>query len=142
MPQDIEGVRGRNLAWARRVGLVRGERARHWYTAWRGRSRGGRRGPRTSGSWRLSRDEAVAAACEEVRVRCERFRRPADAIPETCALLGLPAGQRAAVDAYIEVMTAWMTGHHAWQAGTRRYLDAPTTVPDTGPDHPENVLGT
>lgn len=56
------------------------------------------------------------------------------------AQLGLPDRERAAVDTYVEVMAAWMSGYLAWQAQTRRYLSATQRLPSSGPGDFDEVL--
>ncbi|WP_030960676.1 hypothetical protein [Streptomyces sp. NRRL S-378] len=50
-----------------------------------------------------------------------------------CVQHGLTGLQRAAVDTYVEIMEAWMSGYHAWQTQTHRYTSAPVVLPATGP---------
>lgn len=87
-----------------------------------------------------SREEAVAAAREEVTQRVARFQQLAGEVPAVCALLGLDAHQRATVDRYVEVMTAWMSGYHAWETETLRYTHANRILPSTGPGYFDNIL--
>ncbi|MFE5549686.1 terpene cyclase [Streptomyces sp. NPDC056534] len=88
-----------------------------------------------------TREEAIAAAREEVEKRVTRFQGLADEVPTVCALLGLDLHQRATMDRYVEVMTAWMSGYHAWETETLRYTHANRILPSTGPGYFDNVLG-
>ncbi|MFI7359015.1 terpene cyclase [Streptomyces avidinii] len=90
----------------------------------------------------LSRDEAVTAARNEVDRRIGRFRELAGQLPALCARLELSDGDRAAVSSYIGVMTAWMSGYHAWQTETLRYRTAPHIVPVSGPGYFDQILNT
>ncbi|MFE5588236.1 terpene synthase family protein [Kitasatospora sp. NPDC056531] len=89
---------------------------------------------------RCSREQAVAAAREEVHRCCARFRQLARDVPGVCVQLGLDPRERAAVDMYIEVMSAWMGGYGAWQSETLRYTGAGKAVPSSGPGYVENLL--
>nr|BFD89203.1 hypothetical protein KitaXyl93_05630 [Kitasatospora sp. Xyl93] len=88
-----------------------------------------------------TRDEALVAAQEEVHRRCTRFQQLAREVPAMCADLALPASQRAGVDAYVDVMTAWISGYHVWETETLRYTTALDALPRSGPGYFENVLG-
>ncbi|MFD8785178.1 terpene cyclase [Kitasatospora sp. NPDC059599] len=88
---------------------------------------------------RCSRAESVAAARKEVSRRCRRFQHLAREVPAMYAQLGLTPRQRAVVDAYIEVMTAWVSGYHAWETETLRYLST-ESLPSSGPGYFEEVL--
>lgn len=88
----------------------------------------------------LTRDKAVAAAHDEVDRRCVQFRDLTGQVAAMTEELGLTAAQRAAVDTYVDVMSAWMSGYHAWQTRTARYRDALRVLPDTGPGHHDEVL--
>ncbi|MFF9978697.1 terpene synthase family protein [Streptomyces erythrochromogenes] len=90
---------------------------------------------------RCTREEAVAEAGAEVRRRVVRFQELALQVPGLCALLGLTARETVAVDGYVELMALWMSGYHAWQTRTHRYIDAPRVVPATGPGYFDQVLG-
>ncbi|MFD9523384.1 terpene cyclase [Streptomyces sp. NPDC059979] len=90
---------------------------------------------------RCSRQEAIAAAREEVHRRCARFRYLAAEVPAVCGRLGLTSRERAAADMYVEVMCAWMSGYSAWQSETLRYTSAPKVLPSSGPGYFENILG-
>lgn len=57
-----------------------------------------------------------------------------------CAQLGLPDRERAAVDTYVEVTASWMSGYHAWQTQTRRYISAAQMLPSSGPGYFDEVL--
>lgn len=58
-----------------------------------------------------------------------------------CTHLALPAPQRTAVETYVDVMTAWISGYHAWETETLRYTSALKALPSTGPGYFENILG-
>ncbi|ROR00133.1 pentalenene synthase/avermitilol synthase [Streptomyces sp. 2132.2] len=88
----------------------------------------------------LDRDEAVTAAGHRVDRLVGRFRELAAHVPALCAQLGLRRSERAAVDTYVGIMTAWMAGYHAWQRGTLRYRTAPEVVPASGPGHLDRIL--
>jgi pentalenene synthase/avermitilol synthase len=88
-----------------------------------------------------TRDEAVTAAQQEVRRCCNRFQQLAREIPAMCTHLALPAPQRTAVETYVDVMTAWISGYHAWETETLRYTTALKALPSTGPGYFENILG-
>ncbi|MFI6985163.1 terpene cyclase [Embleya sp. NPDC050154] len=88
----------------------------------------------------LTRDKALTAATEEIDHRCARFRDLASRVPAMADELGLTGAQRTAVDTYVDVMSAWMSGYHAWQTRTARYRDALHVLPDTGPGHHDEVL--
>ncbi|GGW13719.1 hypothetical protein GCM10018980_15860 [Streptomyces capoamus] len=90
----------------------------------------------------LTRDQALTAARHEVERRVRRFHCLAARVPAVCAQLALSGREQADVAGYVRVMTAWMSGYHAWQTGTRRYRDAPRVVPSSGPGHLGQVLGT
>ncbi|WP_328764852.1 terpene synthase family protein [Streptomyces sp. NBC_00272] len=88
----------------------------------------------------LNRDEAVTAAGHRVNRRVRQFRELAEQVPVLCTQLGLHRRERAAVDTYVAIMTAWMGGYHAWQTGTLRYRTAPEVVPASGPGYFDQVL--
>ncbi|MCY1071493.1 hypothetical protein OV090_42515 [Nannocystis sp. RBIL2] len=88
-----------------------------------------------------SRQEAVAQARRQVLRRCTRFQHLAAEVPAMCAQLGLSPSERTDVDTSIEVMTAWMSGYHAWETETLRYTSASEILPSSGPGYFENVLG-
>ncbi|MFI1653074.1 terpene cyclase [Streptomyces avidinii] len=90
----------------------------------------------------LSRDEAVTAARNEVDLRVGRFRELAGQLPALCSRLELSDGERAAVSTYVSIMTAWMSGYHAWQTETLRYRTAPQIVPVSGPGYLDRILHT
>ncbi|MFJ2753180.1 terpene cyclase [Streptomyces sp. NPDC087297] len=90
----------------------------------------------------LGRHEAVTAARAEVDRRVRRFRELAGQVPALCTRLDLSDGERAAVNTYVSVMTAWMSGYHAWQTRTLRYRTAPRIVPASGPGHLDRILDT
>ncbi|MET9700492.1 terpene cyclase [Streptomyces sp. NPDC006529] len=90
---------------------------------------------------RCTRAEAVEEARAEVHRLVARFVELAPQVPGLCSQLGLDAGERAAVEAYVETMGAWMSGYHAWQTRTHRYTDAPRVRPPTGPGYFDQVLG-
>lgn len=79
-----------------------------------------------------TRAQALAAACAEIDQRCAAFQDLTTQVPDLCAQLGLDKQKRAAVETYVEVMEAWMSGYHAWQTQTQRYTGAPRTPPATG----------
>ncbi|WP_405533360.1 hypothetical protein [Streptomyces avidinii] len=56
--------------------------------------------------------------------------------------LELSDGERAAVSTYVSMMTAWMSGYHAWQTETLRYRTAPQSVPVSGPGYLDRILHT
>lgn len=87
-----------------------------------------------------ARSEAIATARREVARRCTRFQELALQVPTMSAQLGLVDGQRAAVDTYVEVMSSWMSGYHAWQTETLRYTNAPHILPRQGPSYLHEVL--
>lgn len=87
------------------------------------------------------RDQAIATAQREVHRRCTRFRQLAREVPAMCTHLALPAHQRADVDTYVNVMTAWIRGYHAWETETLRYTTALQALPSSGPGYFENILG-
>lgn len=88
----------------------------------------------------LTRGAALAAARREVNSLVVQFRGLAAQVPAVCAQLALPEAQRAAVDGYVQLMTAWMSGYHAWQRETQRYRSAPQVVPPSGPGYLDQVL--
>ncbi|MFE2474980.1 terpene cyclase [Streptomyces sp. NPDC059389] len=88
----------------------------------------------------LDRDEAVTAAGHRVNRLVRRFAELAAQVPALCAQLGLRRRERAAVDTYVEIMTGWMAGYHAWQTGTLRYRTALEVVPASGPGHLDRIL--
>jgi len=90
---------------------------------------------------RCTREEAIGAAQGEVGRRCARFEELAAEVPAMCAHLALPAAQRAAVSTYVDVLTAWICGYHAWETETLRYTTALEVLPRSGPGYFENVLG-
>ncbi|MER5835336.1 hypothetical protein ABT116_32040 [Streptomyces sp. NPDC002130] len=61
----------------------------------------------------------------EVDRRVVRFQDLAGQVPAVCAQLALSQRERADAASYVRVMTAWMSGYHAWQTGTQRYRNAP-----------------
>ncbi|MGW2913039.1 terpene synthase family protein [Streptomyces asoensis] len=91
---------------------------------------------------RLTRAEAVAAAVRRVNRNVRRFTELAGRVPALSGRLGLRPHERAAVDTYVEIMAAWMSGYHAWQTETLRYRAAPRIVPASGPGHLAQVLRT
>lgn len=88
-----------------------------------------------------TRAEAVAEAQREVHRRCARFQELAREVPAMCAHLALPAARRAAVATYVDVLTAFIRGYHAWETETLRYTTALEALPSSGPGYFENVLG-
>ncbi|MFE7932387.1 terpene cyclase [Streptomyces sp. NPDC057456] len=90
----------------------------------------------------LTRAEAVTAAGHQVNRRVRRFQELAAQIPALCAQLGLRHQERAAVDTYLQIMTAWMSGYHAWQTDTLRYRTAHEVVPAPGPGYLDQILHT
>ncbi|MCQ9181648.1 terpene cyclase [Streptomyces sp. IBSBF 2953] len=88
----------------------------------------------------LTRGAALAEARREVDGLVRRFRVLAAQVPGVCAQLALPEEQRTAVDGYVRLMTAWMSGYHAWQTETQRYRAAPQVVPPSGPGYLDQVL--
>ncbi|CAL9677494.1 hypothetical protein SUDANB1_08171 [Streptomyces sp. enrichment culture] len=78
----------------------------------------------------------------EVDRRALRFQELAGEVPALCAQLALSEREGVDVAAYVTVMTAWMSGYHAWQTGTLRYRNAPRVVPPSGPGHLGQVLHT
>ncbi|MFJ5273379.1 terpene synthase family protein [Streptomyces sp. NPDC088358] len=91
---------------------------------------------------RCTRDEAVTAARQEVALRVRRFQELLGQVPALCAQLDLSEQQRTAVNTYTGLMTAWMSGYHAWQTKTQRYRTAPQVVPASGPGYFDQVLHT
>jgi avermitilol synthase len=87
-----------------------------------------------------SREQSVAAARQEIDQRCARFQQLALDVPEMSRRIGLTSSQQAAVDAYVQVMTAWMGGYHAWETETLRYRNATDALPNSGPGYFEIVL--
>ncbi|MFJ5809705.1 terpene cyclase [Streptomyces sp. NPDC093093] len=87
-----------------------------------------------------TREEAVAAAREEVARRTRRFAELAAEVPCVCAQLGLTARETADVRAYADGMASWMSGYHAWQTRTRRYTAALDVLPGTGPGYFDEIL--
>jgi pentalenene synthase/avermitilol synthase len=87
-----------------------------------------------------TREEAVAAAQREVHRRCTRFQELAREVPAMCTHLALPDARRAAVTIYVDVLSAWISGYHAWETETLRYTTALEVLPRTGPGYFENVL--
>ncbi|MFD9319433.1 terpene cyclase [Streptomyces sp. NPDC060053] len=90
----------------------------------------------------LTRAEAVTAAGHQVNRCVRRFQELAAQIPSLCAQLGLRHQERAAVDTYLQIMTAWMSGYHAWQTETLRYRTAHEVVPAPGPGYLDQILDT
>ncbi|MFI9155536.1 terpene cyclase [Streptomyces sp. NPDC053367] len=90
----------------------------------------------------LTRDEALIAARNEVNRRVHRFHDLAGQVPTVCTQLALTERERADVVGYVRVMSAWMSGYHAWQTETQRYRNAPQVVPPSGPGHLGQVLHT
>jgi avermitilol synthase len=88
-----------------------------------------------------TRDEAIAAAQQEVHQRCTRYQQLALQVPALGTHLALPAPQRADVDTYVDVMAAWISGYHVWETETLRYSTALQALPSSGPGYFENVLG-
>ncbi|MEV7401953.1 terpene cyclase [Streptomyces sp. NPDC091267] len=88
----------------------------------------------------VTRDQAIEQARREVGRRVERFQELARQLPGLCTELGLSGPERAAVEVYVEVMGAWMSGYHAWQTQTDRYTAAPRVLPHTGPGYFDQVL--
>ncbi|MER6518319.1 terpene cyclase [Streptomyces sp. NPDC001553] len=87
-----------------------------------------------------TREEAVAAAREEVARRTRRFAELAAQVPRMCTRLGLTGRESAHVRTYVEVMAWWMSGYHAWQTRTRRYTGALQVLPRTGPGYFDEIL--
>lgn len=87
-----------------------------------------------------TREEAVAAAREEVSRRTRRFAELAAQVPQMCTRLGLTGRESAHVRTYVEVMAWWMSGYHAWQTRTRRYTGALQVLPRTGPGYFDEIL--
>ncbi|MFG2664529.1 hypothetical protein ACGFY6_09805 [Streptomyces sp. NPDC048387] len=87
-----------------------------------------------------TREEAVASARQEVDQRAGRFQELDRQVPTMCEQLGLTDRERAAVDTYMQIMGAWMSGYHAWQTQTRRYTTAPHILPNTGPGYFDRLL--
>ncbi|WP_242438486.1 terpene synthase family protein [Streptomyces sp. CB00455] len=90
---------------------------------------------------RCTRDQAVDQARGEVRRRVERFLELARQITRLSAQLDLTGQERSAVDMYVEIMSAWMSGYHAWQTQTLRYTGASHMLPHTGPGYFDPLLG-
>ncbi|MEU6472570.1 terpene cyclase [Streptomyces massasporeus] len=90
----------------------------------------------------FTRAEALIAARKEVNQRILRFQDLAGEVPTVCAHLALSERERADVAGYVRVMTAWMSGYHAWQTRTQRYRNAPRVVPPSGPGHLGQILRT
>ncbi|MEU3369269.1 terpene cyclase [Streptomyces sp. NPDC006660] len=88
----------------------------------------------------LTRDAAVAAVRTRVNRRVQRFEDLARQVPELCAHLALTPEERSAVDTYVDIMSTWMSGYHAWQSSTLRYRTAPEVVPPTGPGYLDEIL--
>jgi pentalenene synthase/avermitilol synthase len=88
-----------------------------------------------------TRNDAITAAQQQIHHLCTRFQQLAHDIPAMCNHLALPASQRSAVDSYLNIMTAWISGYHAWETETLRYTTALTALPSSGPGHFENILG-
>ncbi|MEU8794080.1 terpene cyclase [Streptomyces sp. NPDC048643] len=89
---------------------------------------------------RSTREEAVSAAREEVARRTRRFRELETQVPAMCRQLGLTAQELVDVRAYVEVVTLWMSGYHAWQTRTRRYTAAPHVLPSSGLGYFDEIL--
>ena len=89
---------------------------------------------------RCSRAESLAAACHEVRRRCARFEDLAREVPGMCTLLGLESQAQTAVEVYVEIMSGWVVGYHAWETETLRYRSATDSLPISGPGYFEVVL--
>ncbi|WP_030273908.1 terpene synthase family protein [Streptomyces sp. NRRL B-24484] len=89
----------------------------------------------------LSRDGALAAANSAVARRVEDFRHLAGEVPGMCCRLGLDGPQRASVDTYVRVMSAWIGGYRAWQTETTRYRTALDVLPRSGPGHFDDLFG-
>lgn len=87
-----------------------------------------------------SRAEALTAARQEVNLRCERFQQLVDQVPAMSVQLSLTSSQCAVVDAYIDVMTAWVSGYHGWETETLRYVSATHSLPSSGPGYFEDLL--
>ncbi|CAO5253391.1 terpene synthase family protein [Frankia sp. AgKG'84/4] len=88
-----------------------------------------------------TRAQAIAAAREEVHRRCARFQELAGEVPLMCAHLALSGEQRESVATYVDGLTAWISGYHAWETETLRYTTALEILPRSGPGYFENVLG-
>ncbi|MFJ9736624.1 terpene cyclase [Streptomyces sp. NPDC101166] len=88
----------------------------------------------------LTRAEAVAAAVDRVNRCVGRFGELAAETPALCARLGLNRREQAAVDVYVDLMAAWMSGYHTWQRETLRYRTAHEVVPPSGPGYFDQVL--
>jgi predicted phosphoribosyltransferase len=57
--------------------------------------------------------------------------------------IGLPGHEEFGIGAIAEgirVMTAWMSGYHAWETETLRYRSATKALPNSGPGYFEVVL--
>ncbi|MFD3759923.1 terpene cyclase [Streptomyces sp. NPDC058622] len=89
---------------------------------------------------RCTRAEAVEHARGEVRRRVERFQELEPQVAGLCTQLGLSGRERAAVEVYVEIMGAWMSGYHAWQTRTQRYTNARRVLPHTGPGYFDQIL--
>ncbi|MEU6556345.1 terpene cyclase [Streptomyces sp. NPDC046915] len=87
-----------------------------------------------------TRDEAVTAARRDVEQRCARFLELAQQVPALCEQLGITGRERAAVDTYVQIMAAWMSGYHGWQTQTLRYTSALDVLPSKGPGYFDEVL--
>ncbi|GGK76245.1 hypothetical protein Ppa06_39600 [Planomonospora parontospora subsp. parontospora] len=83
----------------------------------------------------------MAAARDEVHRHVTRFQQLVGTVPAMCHGVGLTEAHHTAVDAYIEIMTAWMRGYHTWGTETARYHAALETLPSSVPGHFEDVLG-
>ncbi|MET7457998.1 terpene cyclase [Streptomyces sp. NPDC005574] len=88
----------------------------------------------------LTRAEAVTAVRHRVNRCVRRFRELTAQTPAVCAQLRLCPQEQAAVDTYMEIMAAWMSGYHAWQTETLRYRTAQEVVPPSGPGYLEQIL--
>ncbi|MFV8133007.1 terpene synthase family protein [Streptomyces syringium] len=73
---------------------------------------------------RCSRNESVAAASHEIHRKSAHFLQLARAVPSMITRLGFTPQQRAAVERYVEMLTSWFTGYHAWETETLRYTKA------------------
>lgn len=87
-----------------------------------------------------ARAQAVVAVQTEVQRRYARFQELAGEIPAMCGQLALPAAQQLSVATYVDVLTAWMRGYHAWEIETLRYTTALEVLPRSGPGHFENLV--
>ncbi|WP_328306679.1 terpene cyclase [Streptomyces sp. NBC_00442] len=90
----------------------------------------------------LTRDEAINDACGHVSSRVRHFGELAGQVPALCVQLGLGRAERSAVTTYVDIMSTWMSGYHAWQTETLRYRTAPQVVPASGPGYLDQILHT